>query len=149
MKIQEQTIKRLGRLINEETQYRSGSELVDFFNRLGFRDTYGQGFPSRWFYTEDKLNQINGTEKMENCIKQLFAPIKFIGQFDKLDSFITEINQYLSFDSYRVIRDKKIIKIIFSDEDIISRESEIILEDEFLKQEFKDISNDCEIQAVD
>ena len=25
--------------------YRKGYQLVDFFNDLGFRDTYGQGFP--------------------------------------------------------------------------------------------------------
>lgn len=140
MKLQEQTIEKLRILINEETKYRSGSELVYFFNKLGFQDTYGQGFPSRWSYTEDKLNQINGTKKIEECIKQLFSPINFIGKFEELDKFISEINQYLNFDNYKIIRDKKIIKIVPSYEDITSNEIDSISEDEFLKQEFTDIS---------
>ena len=139
MKLQQKTIEQLVILINERTQYRTGKNLVNFFNNLGFQDTYGRGFPSRGDYTESMLNHINGTEKIEKCIKQLFAPINFIGRFQELDQFISEINQYLSFDNYKVVRDRKIIKIIHSDEDIILNENNPLSEDEFLKQEFKDI----------
>ena len=140
MKLQQKTIEQLTILINERTQYRTGKNLVNFFNNLGFQDTYYGGFPSRGDYTESMLNRINGTEKIEECIKQLFAPINFIGRFQELDQFISEINQYLGFDNYKVVRDRKIIKIIHSDEDIILNENNPLSEDEFLKQEFKDIS---------
>ena len=51
MIINEKTIEKLQKLITEETTYRSGPQLVKFFNQLGFNDSYGQGFPSRWKYT--------------------------------------------------------------------------------------------------
>ena len=55
MKLQQKTIEKIRQLINEETEYRSGPKLVAFFNELGFNDSYGQVFPSRWVYTENKF----------------------------------------------------------------------------------------------
>lgn len=43
MQIQQKTLEKLRNLINEETEYRSGPLLVQFFNDLGFNDAYGQG----------------------------------------------------------------------------------------------------------
>ena len=40
MIISQKTIEKLRELINEETEYRSGSKLVAFFNQYGFRDVY-------------------------------------------------------------------------------------------------------------
>jgi hypothetical protein len=59
--LSKKVLEKLRLLINEETQYRKGFELVEFFNRLGFNDSYGNGFPSRWIYTDSKLEIINGT----------------------------------------------------------------------------------------
>ncbi len=61
MKLLQKTIQILREIINEKSQYRSGPMLVEFFNELGFHDVYGQGFPSRWIYTEDRLKALNGT----------------------------------------------------------------------------------------
>jgi hypothetical protein len=47
MVLNSKTLEKLRLLINEETVYRSGPQLVKFFNDLGFDDAYGQGFP--WF----------------------------------------------------------------------------------------------------
>lgn len=45
--------------VNGLYQYKSGPKLVKFFNEyFGFSDSYGQGFPSRWYYTLDKLVQL-------------------------------------------------------------------------------------------
>lgn len=140
MKLQQKTIEKLRQLINEETEYRSGPNLVKFFNELGFNDSYGQGFPSRWVYTEDNLKRVNGTKKIEECIKKLFAPINFITRFEELDKFITDFNQYLSFDGYKIVRNGKEIKIITSDEDITSETNTSTTEDEFLKKEFEEVS---------
>ena len=104
MHLHKKTLEKLRDLINEETEYRSGPKLVQFFNELGFNDTYGQGFPSRWMYTDEKLSIINGTPELDNCIRNLFAPVNFIGRIDELDKFISEFNQYLAFDGWKVIR---------------------------------------------
>ena len=54
MILSHKTLEKLREIINGDNtkRYRSGPKLVEFFNRLGFRDTYGQGFPSRWVYTD-------------------------------------------------------------------------------------------------
>lgn len=104
MIINDKTIEKLQKLITEETTYRSGPQLVAFFNQLGFNDIYGQGFPSRWKYTQDRLNSINGTPELDKCIKIIFSPINFINEFEKLDSLINEFNNYLMFDNWKIIR---------------------------------------------
>ena len=98
MNLNNKTLEKLRILINEETEYRSGPQLIQFFNGLGFSDSYGQGFPARWQYTDEKLAQINGTPKLEKCIKNVLAPINFIDNFDKLDCHINDFNKYLVFD---------------------------------------------------
>ncbi len=140
MILQQKTLEKLRELINEETQYRKGYEIVNFFNDLGFNDTYGQGFPSRWVFTDEKLKQINGSPEIDKCIKKLFAPVNYIGRFKELDSFIADFNKYLAFDGWKVVRNKteitfkKASDIDFGD----SEPSSDIKEDEFLNREFKD-----------
>ncbi len=74
------TLEKLRLLINEETDYRSGTQLVQFFNALGFRDSYGQGFPSRWMFTDEKLKAINGSPELDKCIRAVLSPANFIGR---------------------------------------------------------------------
>lgn len=142
MLINEKTIEKLQQLINEETEYRSGPKLVDFFNSLGFNDVYGKGFPSRWIYTEDKLRKINGTPELDKCIRNLFNPVNFIGKISILDNHIKELNNYLAFDKWQVIRNgteitfKRIDKIILHDDNIELKP------DDFLEKEFNDLSID-------
>ncbi len=141
MKIQQKTIEKLRQLINEETEYRSGPNLITFFSDFGFLDSYGQGFPSRWMYTEEKLNILNGTDKIAQCIKKLFSPINFIGKTDILDGLIADFNQYLMFDGYKVSRNNTeiVISKIGADE---VRIEPVATEDEFISREFKNISLD-------
>jgi len=142
MYLQQKTIEKIRQLINEETEYRSGPQLVKFFNNLGCNDSYGQGFPSRWVYTEDRLKNMNNTVLMEKCIKNVLSPVNFIGKFNELDDHIKSLNQYLAFDSYKIIRKGKDVNIIKSNEDIEIETESYNSEGEFLKQEFKEISID-------
>ncbi len=141
MKISQKTIEKLRILINEKTESRSGPKLVNFFNELGFNDTYGQGFPSRWIYTEEKLKLINGTPELDKCIKKLFAPINYIGRINDLDNYINEFNQYLEFDNWKVIRSNNDISFKKTDKISALENTEIKAndEDEFLNREFKEI----------
>lgn len=102
MTISQKTIQILREIINEKSQYRSGPMLVQFFNELGFHDVYGQGFPSRWAYTEDKLNQLNGTATLEQCIKNVFSPINFIENPVLLDELLELFNKHLQYDDWNV-----------------------------------------------
>lgn len=138
MILSKKTLEKLRDLINEGTEYRSGPKLVQFFNELGSRDSYQKGFPSRWVYTDEKLNELNGSPEIDKCIKRVFAPIDFIGRITELDSLIVEFNQYLAFDKWQVVRDEA--EITFRRQEKVavdsSRSSEIT-EDQFLKLEFQ------------
>ena len=143
MVLSPKTLEKLRLLINEETEYRSGPQLVRFFNELGFNDTYGQGFPSRWAYTDEKLERVNGTPNLVQCIKKVFNPANFIENIQDLDGFIEGFNKYLAFDKWKVIRKgaelqfKKLDKVEI-DEPCSNRETDT--EDQFLSREFSNIS---------
>ena len=142
MILQKKTLEKLRNLINEETEYRSGPQLVQFFNELGFNDTYGKGFPSRWIYTDEKLARINGTPELDKCIRNLFAPVNYVGRIDELDKFINDFNQYLVFDGWKVVRKGKEITFTkASDRDLEQTLSTEPTDDEeeFLSKEFEEI----------
>ena len=140
MNLSKKTLEKLRELINEETEYRSGPILIQFFNELGFSDTYGQGFPSRWIYTDERLNRINGTPELDTCIKAVFSPVNFIGRIGELDAFMNDFNQFMVFDKWQVFRDeadicfKKLEKVKINSSDVKKEEYS------FLNQEFNDLN---------
>lgn len=140
MQLSKRTLEELRNIINGDDGliYRKGYELVDFFNDLGFHDTYGQGFPSRWIYTDEKLQAINGTPELDKCIKKTFAVIDYVGRIDQLDKAIAEFNQYLAFDKWQVIRDNDQITFKKLDRVIVDtpKKGALSPEDEFLKRTF-------------
>lgn len=144
MILNKKTLEKLRAIINEESEYRGGPKLVEFFNSLGFKDVYGQGFPSRWIYTDEKLAKLNGTPELDKCIKLVFSPINYIGRYEVLDKLINDFNQFLAFDKWQVIR--KDTEISFQKGESISIPktpiTETISEASFLTQEFKAISLD-------
>ncbi len=141
MILSQRTLQCLRDMINERTEYRSGPQLVRFFNALGFQDSYGQGFPSRWMYTDERLSKINGTAKLDQCIKEAFAPVNFVGRLNELDNLIAEFSQYLAFDKWRLEREgaeilfKKLEKV-----EIQEPQNPAQAEDAFLSREFKDVA---------
>lgn len=145
MILNNKTLTKLRELINEGTEYRTGPKLVKFFNALGFCDTYGANFPSRWRYTEDRLCQINGTPELDRCIKEVFAPINFVEDINKLDKLIQDFNKYLVFDGWKVVRNNQNISFERNTniEEVLKKGSiENDQESMFLSQVFKDIPLD-------
>ena len=144
MLLNAKSLEKLRILINEETTYRSGPQLVSFFHQFGFNDVYGQGFPSRWMYTDNKLSKLNGSSDMDKCIRTLFDPINYIGRFAELDSLIEEFNQYLAFDGWQVVRNNREItfcKAGIIDIDKRKEEATITEEQSFLgKNYFLDLN---------
>ncbi|KQM50972.1 hypothetical protein [Chryseobacterium sp. Leaf201] len=147
MIIQEKTIEKIRDLVNEETEYRSGPKLVAFFNDLGFNDEYGQGFPSRWLYTQNNLTKINGTPELDRCIKKVLSPLNFIGRIAELDKHISNLNDYLSFDNWLVLREGKNILFKKTTDDYFTNvanqsNDEECKEEQFLDKEFSDVNLD-------
>ncbi len=141
MQLNKKTLEKLRCIINGDgtADYRSGPNLVDFFNELGFNDVYGNGFPSRWVYTDDKLAKINGTPELDKCIKKVFAVINYIGRIPELDTLIADFNQYLAFDKWSVIRDNDQITFKKLDSVVVDAKphnTSDIGEDDFLKLTF-------------
>lgn len=140
MKLSKRTLEELRNFINGDNtgDYRSGPKLVDFFNDLGFDDVYGQGFPSRRFYTDQKLEAINGTPELDKCIKKVFAVVDYIERIDYLDKQIDHFNQYLAFDKWEVVRDNDVITFKKHDRVIVDSLKKRTIEttDEFLSQTF-------------
>jgi hypothetical protein len=142
MILQNKSLEKLRLLINEDTKYRSGPQLIKFFNELGFNDLYEQGFPTRSVYTDKNLEKINGTPELVECIKKLFSPINFIGEVDKLDGFIKDFNQYLTFDKWKIIRKNNEISLVQLNNIEVDNKVSIQNENEFLKREFQEIPID-------
>ena len=141
MRLSEKSLEKLRIIINgdDTPDYRKGAELVKFFNSLGFNDRYGQGFPSRRVYTDEKLSQINGTPELDKCIKKVFTVINYIDRINELDALIADFNKYLAFDKWRVIRNndqimfKRLEKVLIED----PNPTDINEEDLFLKKIFE------------
>lgn len=111
MRLGKKTLEELRKIINGDDtfDYRSGPQLVTFFNGLGFSDAYGQGFPSCWAYTDSRLDKINGTPELDKCLREIFAPINYIGRIEELDELIAGFNKYLAFDKWKIIRENESI----------------------------------------
>lgn len=117
MKISERTLKRLGEIISGDkglSPYRSGPKLVTFFNELGTNHSYGQGFPSRWMFTEECLRLFNDTPGLRKVIISAFDPRDFMGVrvYDKetreekpadIQGALKYVNEFLAFDGYEIV----------------------------------------------
>lgn len=76
--------------------------LVKLFNEYGFDDRYGQGFPSRHTYAEERLNSLNGKPEMKALIQEVFNPVEFIEEPYSIDESIDKLNKYLVYDGYKL-----------------------------------------------
>lgn len=143
MILSSKSLEKLRVLINEETEYRSGPQLVRLFNNFGFNDNYGHGFPSRWVYTDAKLERINGTPQINRCIKELFNPVNFIERLEDLDVYIAGFNKYIAFDKWKVIRNGADINFQRLDKVEVkesSKSNHSTTENQFLSREFSNVS---------
>ena len=129
----------------KKQKYRSGSKLVAFSINMDLEMCMEMAFPQDGYTPEEKIRALNGKPELDRCIKDVFAPVNFIGRFSELDSFIADFNQYLCFDGWNVIRKGR--EITFSKATGVDidkeKEKERIVnntEVDFLNAEFADIS---------
>ncbi|MBK9794724.1 MAG: hypothetical protein IPP60_16900 [Sphingobacteriales bacterium] len=105
MKISEFTLGHLAKAVCGDysyTPYLRGYEVVQLFNKYGFNETYGEGFPSRWKYTENKLRELNGTDTIRLIIEDIVDPRRYHGLQINVDEAVKEINDFLKFDKFEL-----------------------------------------------
>ncbi|MYC26632.1 MAG: abortive infection family protein [Nitrospira sp. SB0662_bin_26] len=111
MKLSPRTLTAIAKtLCGDEvsSRYRSGPNLVEFFNNHGSNDEYSYrgGFPTRWVYAKEKLTQLNGKGEMSLMLADAFSPAEFI-ECEGLDKVLEHVNKYLVFDGYEIKTDGK------------------------------------------
>ena len=111
MQFKERTYNALVRLINGEQvnpqlgillPYKSGPDLVRFFNELGSDDFYGSGFGSRASYTDGKLRQLASVQEFSTLINLLMNPINNIEEQSDYQAVMDYLNPYLRFDDLEI-----------------------------------------------
>jgi len=114
MNISERSISALAKIVTGDSlisPYKSGPVLVRLFNEFGANDVYDQGFPSRWYYAEEKIRSINGTAQLSALIRTVFDPREWL-EFEKTrDEAISYLNDYLKFDGYKIACDGDFILV--------------------------------------
>jgi hypothetical protein len=106
VKISERSIAALAKVITGDSHispYKSGPVLVKLFNEFGADDTYGQGFPSRWQYAENKIRAINGTSLLDSLISNILDQRDW-HEFEKPSGEAVDyLNDYLKYDGYEIL----------------------------------------------
>ena len=105
MRLSEQTISALGAIITGDggrSPYRTGPQLVSFFNQFGSKDTYESGFPSRWNYAEEKLREFNDTLTIKDILVVALDPRDFLSKEFDINVAVEHLNQFLEFDNYEL-----------------------------------------------
>ena len=116
MKLSDYSIKKLGELIAGNPDgwpYRSGPNLVEFFNNLGFREVYGQGFPSRGAFAQDKIGELNGNPKIKDAIREMLDPrlwTDLVKDGHTVEKAASELKELLRYDGFEVVRDGNFYK---------------------------------------
>jgi hypothetical protein len=82
--------------------YKTGQQLVDFFNQFGFSEVYSNGFPSRDLYVKEKLNKCNDTDIMDSIIKEALHPIHF-NKKDSYNNVIATLGDHFRKDGYQLL----------------------------------------------
>lgn len=121
MKISKESITTLQKVITGDelreksesiAPYKSGQELIGFFNEFGEKDEYGNDFPSRWVYTENKIEKFNGTSTLKEIMESAVDPRRFIASDYQAEEAVDFLNDYLQYDSYQLVKSKKGYKLI-------------------------------------
>jgi very-short-patch-repair endonuclease len=116
MKISSETIEQLVYIINEISG-RTGQELVDYFNQLGFNHSYPQSVNeagSKAKYTRSVLESVNGTARIDSIVVQAVHPRQYINLHVNINDIVNKLNEFLKFDDYEVIPSGKLYSIKYN-----------------------------------
>lgn len=91
--------------IDEDYPYRTGPNLINFFSRYGYDESYGSHFPSRTRHTEEKLKDLNGTAQMRKVIRETLDPRHFQSAAADVEDAAERLDFFLDFDGYDLEKD--------------------------------------------
>lgn len=115
MKISDYSANKLGEFLAGDIPgwpYRRGVDLVDFFNKHGFRDVYGEGFPTRRVFAQAKVKELNGKSKLKDVIREMLDPRLWIDlHTGNIEEAVKKTNELLQYDGYEVIKDGNFYKV--------------------------------------
>ena len=96
------TVDSIGKALSP---YRSGPDLVAFFNEFGANESYsfGGGFPSRWAYVEEHLSKLNDTDRLPSVLEAPVDPAHYLGTDFPVSAAVEHLNQYLAFDDLELV----------------------------------------------
>jgi hypothetical protein len=152
MKISPKSLKVVGQVITGDsklTPYRSGPTLVQLFRQFGFQDEYGQGFPSRWKYAEEKITEMNGTQALDNLLTTVLDPVEFVEDQQQLTSVLEKLNKYLAFDGYQIQIKGKKCKITNIVDPVVQVENACQLTDDFVHEQFSKLDEKLRAEDLD
>ncbi len=140
MKISNKVTKQLGTLIAGDTPtapYLSGPKLVDFYNECGFDDVYGEGFPSRWKYSTEKIIEANGTNVLRKILEEFVDPRRYGGDDTVVEKIVTDINSLIKFDGFSLIKNGNFYKVADTQGNFIQPETLISVGHEFVAEQIE------------
>lgn len=115
MKLSDFSAQRIGEFIAGDPEgwpYRSGPKLVAFFNKMGFREVYGQGFPSRVTFAKEKVAELNGKPKLKDAFREMLDPRLWLDvTTGTVEACAVQINEILKYDGYEVVKDGNFYKV--------------------------------------
>lgn len=136
MKVSGRTISALGKVLTGDgglSPYKSGPQLIRFFSEFGPKDDYGSGFPSRWKYAEDKLQELNGTPKLATAIEMIVDPRNYLGTQFNVEEVINLLNGFLQPDGFELEKSRDTFRVSSQTHDIIVAETTSGLERSFIQ----------------
>lgn len=140
MTISNKVTKQIGTLIAGDalnTPYMSGPKLVDFYNECGFEDIYGEGFPSRWKYSMDKIVQSNGSSRLKKVLEEFVDPRRYGGDAIISKKIVSFINQLIRFDGYALVLKGNFYKVTYTQENFIQAETLQAVDHDFVVEQIE------------
>lgn len=107
--------------------YKKGPEIVEFFNKyFGYDDTYGDGFPSRWMFIVDKLEELYTLNKLDNFLDIILSinyysvesMLSDVECSEKTEEIYTEFRKYLKRKGFDITKHGSSFHFVIIDEDL-------------------------------
>lgn len=104
--------------------YRTGPEILRFFNEFGFNDVYsGSGGKSRWMLAEERVRSLVGTPHFEPMVAAALDPAYFQDHNISIDTAVDYVRRYLERDGWSLLEGKSGYVVRRADEGLVSMEA--------------------------